>query len=288
MGMVMGISDKVVVHGLRRQDRRGRRPTRCQADPRVIAAYLGEPVERRLMALLEVCGPARRLRHRPGAVRPRLHRRRRRGRRHPRRQRRRQDHDAAGAVGHDRRGRGEVRFDGNDVPAGAAPTSWRGAGIAHVPQGRGTFVDLTVEENLRVGAYIRRDREVDADIDALVRGVPPARRAPRPGGRLDERRRAADAGHRPGLHEPAPAGAARRAVARPRPARHPRGVRPGLASSSHETGTAVLRRRAERQPGARRSPPRAYVLEAGTIVVAGHRRRAARPTSPSARRTWGC
>src|SRR6476646_2960389 len=31
------------------------------------------------------------------------------------------------------------------------------AGIAQVPQGRGTFVDLTVEDNLRVGAYIRRD-----------------------------------------------------------------------------------------------------------------------------------
>ena len=31
-------------------------------------------------------------------------------------------------------------------------------GIAHVPEGRGTFVGLTVEENLRLGAYARRDR----------------------------------------------------------------------------------------------------------------------------------
>jgi branched-chain amino acid transport system ATP-binding protein len=31
-------------------------------------------------------------------------------------------------------------------------------GVAHVPEGRGTFVNLSVEENLRVGAYIRRDR----------------------------------------------------------------------------------------------------------------------------------
>jgi branched-chain amino acid transport system ATP-binding protein len=31
-------------------------------------------------------------------------------------------------------------------------------GIAHVPDGRGTFVDLTVEENLRLGAYTRADR----------------------------------------------------------------------------------------------------------------------------------
>ena len=32
-------------------------------------------------------------------------------------------------------------------------------GVAHVPDGRGTFVELTVEENLRLGAYIRRDRQ---------------------------------------------------------------------------------------------------------------------------------
>ena len=31
-------------------------------------------------------------------------------------------------------------------------------GVAHVPDGRGTFFELTVEENLRLGAYIRRDR----------------------------------------------------------------------------------------------------------------------------------
>ena len=39
------------------------------------------------------------------------------------------------------------------------------AGIAHVPQGRGTFGELTVEENLRIGALMRRDGGVAADID---------------------------------------------------------------------------------------------------------------------------
>ena len=34
-----------------------------------------------------------------------------------------------------------------------------------MPQGRGTITDLTVDENLRLGAYTRRDREVDADIE---------------------------------------------------------------------------------------------------------------------------
>jgi len=37
-------------------------------------------------------------------------------------------------------------------------------GIAHVPEGRGTFVGLTVNENLRLGAYTRRDRKLSEDI----------------------------------------------------------------------------------------------------------------------------
>jgi branched-chain amino acid transport system ATP-binding protein len=36
-------------------------------------------------------------------------------------------------------------------------------GIGHVPEGRGTFLSLTVEENLRLGAYLRRDRQVSDD-----------------------------------------------------------------------------------------------------------------------------
>ena len=48
-------------------------------------------------------------------------------------------------------------------------------GVAHVPQGRGTLNDLSVEDNLLAGAYVRRDKEVAADIAALVRDVPAAR-----------------------------------------------------------------------------------------------------------------
>ena len=41
-------------------------------------------------------------------------------------------------------------------------------GVGHVPDGRGTFMELTVEENLRLGAYTRRDRAaVAADLDRL-------------------------------------------------------------------------------------------------------------------------
>ena len=52
--------------------------------------------------------------------------------------------------------RGSVEFAGKQV-SGAGADQIVNAGIAQVPQGRGTFVDLTVEDNLRVGAYIRGD-----------------------------------------------------------------------------------------------------------------------------------
>ena len=46
-------------------------------------------------------------------------------------------------------------------------------GVAHVPEGRGTFVQLTVEENLRLGAYARRDRQAFAgDLDRVCRYFP--------------------------------------------------------------------------------------------------------------------
>ncbi|KQT09716.1 ABC transporter ATP-binding protein [Ramlibacter sp. Leaf400] len=46
-------------------------------------------------------------------------------------------------------------------------------GVAHVPDGRGTFVDLTVEENLRLGAYTRRDKAGVAEDFELVYGYFP-------------------------------------------------------------------------------------------------------------------
>ncbi len=58
---------------------------------------------------------------------------------------------------------GEIRFDGARIDAVATEDVAR-RGIAHVPDGRGTFLDLTVEENLRLGAYVRSDRGVAADI----------------------------------------------------------------------------------------------------------------------------
>jgi branched-chain amino acid transport system ATP-binding protein len=50
--------------------------------------------------------------------------------------------------------RGTVTFEDRDISKAAADSIVH-SGIAQVPQGRGTFVDLTVEDNLRVGAYVR-------------------------------------------------------------------------------------------------------------------------------------
>jgi branched-chain amino acid transport system ATP-binding protein len=60
--------------------------------------------------------------------------------------------------------KGSITFDGRDIQRASADAVVR-CGIAQVPQGRGTFVDLTVDDNLRAGAYVRRDREISADLD---------------------------------------------------------------------------------------------------------------------------
>jgi branched-chain amino acid transport system ATP-binding protein len=60
---------------------------------------------------------------------------------------------------------GRIRFDGTDI-RGLRPDQVAALGIAHVPEGRGTLGDLTVRDNLRVGAYLRKDRKgVEQDID---------------------------------------------------------------------------------------------------------------------------
>jgi branched-chain amino acid transport system ATP-binding protein len=61
---------------------------------------------------------------------------------------------------------GEIVFDGKPLRGG--PESVAKSGVAHVPEGRGTFTDLTVLENLRLGAYTRRDRGVKADIERVT------------------------------------------------------------------------------------------------------------------------
>ena len=67
---------------------------------------------------------------------------------------------------------GDIRFDGKSI-AGWATEDVVRLGVAHVPEGRGTFVRLTVEENLQLGAMTRRDkREIAADIERVYDNFP--------------------------------------------------------------------------------------------------------------------
>lgn len=59
--------------------------------------------------------------------------------------------------------RGERRFAGEPLPR--TPEKVARAGIGLVPQGRGTFAELTTEENLRLGAAMRRDADVRRDLE---------------------------------------------------------------------------------------------------------------------------
>jgi branched-chain amino acid transport system ATP-binding protein len=59
------------------------------------------------------------------------------------------------------RTRGSIRFAGEAIDQLATEDIVR-RGVAHVPDGRGTFGSLTTEENLRLGGYTRRDRKAAA------------------------------------------------------------------------------------------------------------------------------
>ena len=62
---------------------------------------------------------------------------------------------------------GEIRFDGKAI-AGRATEDIVRLGIAHVPQGRGTFSRQTVEENLQIGAMTRSGRTaIASDVEPI-------------------------------------------------------------------------------------------------------------------------
>jgi branched-chain amino acid transport system ATP-binding protein len=66
---------------------------------------------------------------------------------------------------------GEVRYQGRPVGS-QGPWDLVAQGLVMVPEGRGIFARMSIEENLRMGAYLRRDAEVDADIDAVYQRFP--------------------------------------------------------------------------------------------------------------------
>ena len=66
---------------------------------------------------------------------------------------------------------GSVRFDGDEL-RGRSTEAIARRGVALVPQGRGTFVNFTVAENLRLGGYLRGDARVAADLPRIYEHFP--------------------------------------------------------------------------------------------------------------------
>jgi branched-chain amino acid transport system ATP-binding protein len=163
--------------------------------------------------------------------------------------------------------KGNVNFAGDNI------TGWKTdriaqAGIAHVPQGRGTLSDLTVHDNLLLGAYSRRDRaQIKADIETWYTRFP----------RLAQRRTQL-AGSMSGGEQQMLA-IARALMARPRLVlldEPSLGLAPivtqelfrSLGELNREEGVSMLI--VEQNAGlALAIAKRGYVLEVGTMAVAG-------------------
>ena len=67
---------------------------------------------------------------------------------------------------------GSIKLDGNPIGGKATEDIVR-LGVGHVPEGRGTFTGLSVDENLRVAAYVRKDKAaVRRDLDMVLEYFP--------------------------------------------------------------------------------------------------------------------
>jgi branched-chain amino acid transport system ATP-binding protein len=62
--------------------------------------------------------------------------------------------------------RGEVTFGGRNI-SGIKPHMITAMGVSHVPEGRGIFANLTVADNLELGAYLRKDRVTNAEYERV-------------------------------------------------------------------------------------------------------------------------
>jgi branched-chain amino acid transport system ATP-binding protein len=62
---------------------------------------------------------------------------------------------------------GRIALAGRGIER-SSPEAIARLGVAHVPEGRGIFGELTVRENLRLGSYTRRDRQVARDVEGIL------------------------------------------------------------------------------------------------------------------------
>jgi branched-chain amino acid transport system ATP-binding protein len=70
---------------------------------------------------------------------------------------------------------GDLRLDGTDISR-SSPEAVVRMGVGHVPQGRGTFEQLSVIDNLRLGGYSRSKAEVASDVDTWLEYFPRLRK----------------------------------------------------------------------------------------------------------------
>lgn len=66
---------------------------------------------------------------------------------------------------------GEVRYQGASL-AGQGPWDLVSQGLVMVPEGRGIFARMSIDENLRMGAYLRKDAQVEADLAQVYQRFP--------------------------------------------------------------------------------------------------------------------
>ena len=66
---------------------------------------------------------------------------------------------------------GEVLYQGRSLK-GQGPWDLVAQGLVMVPEGRGIFTRMSIDENLRMGAHLRRDAEVEVDIEAVYQRFP--------------------------------------------------------------------------------------------------------------------
>jgi branched-chain amino acid transport system ATP-binding protein len=73
---------------------------------------------------------------------------------------------------------GTITLKGEPI-TGLGPEAIVRQGVSHVPEGRGIFPDLTVKENLMMGAYVRRGQNIQADYSRVMAMFPPIERRER-------------------------------------------------------------------------------------------------------------
>ena len=161
---------------------------------------------------------------------------------------------------------GRIAFEGRSI-AGLSPATILEAGIAHCPEGRRVFPYLSVEENLLMGAYVRRDRAgIAADLERECEHFPV----------LAERRRQAAGTLSGGEQQMLAIG--RALMARPKLILFDEpslGLAPTIVETTfsiiadiRRQGTTVLMVE-QNAYLALRMADRAYVLETGRVVLAG-------------------